>query len=116
MIANAMTTAMTMPRRIRSMSQALPMARVVVTRRLPFAALESLRSAHDVLEWRGDSPPSAEELRPLVVDAEGILCLLTDRIDAAFLDAAPKLRVISNYAVGADNVDLEEARRRDIAV
>ncbi|HEX8121873.1 MAG TPA: D-glycerate dehydrogenase [Solirubrobacteraceae bacterium] len=49
-------------------------------------------------------------------EAEGVLCLLTDRIDAGFLDQAPKLRVVSNFAVGADNVDLPEAKRRGIAV
>ncbi|HEV2814845.1 MAG TPA: hypothetical protein VGW10_16435, partial [Solirubrobacteraceae bacterium] len=47
-----------------------------------------------------------------VGDAEGLLCLLTDRIDATLLETAPRLRVISNFAVGADNVDVEEATRR----
>ena len=78
------------------------MARVLVTRRLPFPALDRLRDAHD----------STDDLS----EAEGVLCLLTDRIDAAFLDGAPKLRVISNFAVGADNIDLAEAKRRGIAV
>ena len=78
------------------------MPRVVVTRPLPFPALERLAATH--------------ELTDDLATAEGVLCLLTDRVDAAFLDAAPDLRVISNYAVGADNVDLEEARRRGIAV
>jgi glyoxylate reductase len=84
------------------------MARVVVTRSLPFPALDRLRAAHDVVEggtWRD-----------AIHDAEGLLCLLTEQVDAEVLDAAPKLRVISNYAVGADNIDVEEARRRGIAV
>ncbi|HEV2062689.1 MAG TPA: D-glycerate dehydrogenase [Solirubrobacteraceae bacterium] len=92
------------------------MARVVVTRRLPFPALERAREAHDLTEWPGQLPPPPDVLRELLADAEGALCLLTDRIDATVLDAAPRLRVISNYAVGADNVDLDEARRRGIAV
>ncbi|HEX8084845.1 MAG TPA: D-glycerate dehydrogenase [Solirubrobacteraceae bacterium] len=84
------------------------MARVVVTRSLPFAALDRLRAVHDVVE--------VGEWRDALGDAEGLLCLLTERVDAEVLDAAPKLRVISNYAVGADNIDVAEARRRGIAV
>lgn len=78
------------------------MARVLVTRTLPFPALDRLEGAHTLT----DDP----------AQAEGLLCLLTDRIDAAFLDRAPNLRVISNYAVGADNIDVTEARRRGIQV
>ena len=92
------------------------MARVLVTRRLPFAALERVRATHSVEEWPGELPAPPDVLRELAANAEGVLCLLTDRIDGAFLDAAPKLRVISNFAVGADNVDLDEAERRGIAV
>jgi glyoxylate reductase len=78
------------------------MARVLVTRTLPFPALERLAGVHELTDDPGE--------------AEGLLCLLTDRIDGRFLDRAPKLRVVSNYAVGADNIDVEEARRRGIAV
>ncbi|HEX2084113.1 MAG TPA: D-glycerate dehydrogenase [Solirubrobacteraceae bacterium] len=78
------------------------MARVMVTRSLPFTAIERLAEEHVLTDD--------------LAEAEGVLCLLTDRIDAAFLDEAPKLRVIANYAVGADNIDLDEARRRGIAV
>jgi glyoxylate reductase len=92
------------------------MARVLVTRRLPFPALDALRAAHDVDEFAGELPAPPDLLRELAANAEGVLCLLTDRIDAALLDGAPNLRVVSNFAVGADNVDLEEARRRGIAV
>jgi glyoxylate reductase len=92
------------------------MARVLVTRRLPFPALERLRPNHDVEEWPGELPAPPDVLRDLAAEAEGVLCLLTDRVDAAFLDAAPHLKVISNYAVGADNVDVDEAKRRGVAV
>jgi glyoxylate reductase len=92
------------------------MARVVVTRRLPFPALERLRAHHEVEEWPGPLPPPEDVLRERTADAEGLLCLLTDRIDAPLLDAAPRLRVISNFAVGADNVDLAEAARRGVDV
>jgi len=92
------------------------MARCFVTRRLPGDALERLAAAHEVDIWPKRTPPAPEELRDRVAGAEGLLCLLTDRIDAALLDAAPSLRVISNYAVGADNIDVAAAKARGIAL
>lgn len=92
------------------------MASVVVTRRLPGAALERLAEAHTVTIWPGDGPPSPEDLRGLVAATEGLLCLLTDRVDERLLDAAPRLRAIANYAVGSDNVDLAAAAARGIPV
>ena len=87
------------------------MARCLVTRRLPGDALDRLAAAHEVDVWPGELPPSPAELRSRVAGAEGLLCLLTDRVDAALLDAAPRLRAIANYAVGTDNIDLDEAAR-----
>jgi glyoxylate reductase len=92
------------------------MARVLVTRRLPFPALERLRSLHEVDTWTGAEPPTPTTLRKAMADVDGLLCLLTDRVDGDLLDAAPRLRVVSNFAVGADNVDLGEAKQRGIAV
>jgi glyoxylate reductase len=92
------------------------MAKVFVTRRLPFDALDRLRDAHEVDEWPGNMPPAPEELRAGVADAEGLLSLVTDRIDTGVLDAAPRLRAIANMAVGTDNIDLEAAAARGIPV
>jgi lactate dehydrogenase-like 2-hydroxyacid dehydrogenase len=93
------------------------MARCVITRVLPGEAVERLEAAgHAVGVWPGELPPSPAELRALCTDADGLLCLLTDRVDTALLDAAPRLRVVSNYAVGSDNVDLAATRARGIAV
>jgi glyoxylate reductase len=92
------------------------MATVFVTRALPGDALERLRAAHAVTVWDGALPPAPEVLREAVADAEGLLCLLTERIDAALLDAAPHLRAIANYAVGTDNIDLEQTAARGIPV
>jgi glyoxylate reductase len=91
-------------------------ARVLVTRRLLGDALDRLRQEHDVEVWEGDMPPAPGELRERVADAEGLLALLTERIDAELLDAAPTLRVVSNYAVGFDNVDIAACKARDIVV
>ena len=92
------------------------MSRVFVTRRLTGDALDRLCGAHEVDVWSGDLPPSPQELRERVSDVEGLLCLLTERVDETLLDAAPNLRVIANYAVGTDNVDVEACARRGIPV
>src|SRR5688500_15516830 len=107
----AMTMAMAV-----SIRFALPMARCFVTRTLPFPALDRLAAEHEVEVWSGPLPPTPEELRAACAGVDGLLCLLTDRVDEALLEAAPRLRAISNYAVGADNVDLAVARAHGIEV
>ncbi len=93
------------------------MAQVLVTRRLPGSAIDRLAAAgHEVIVHPGDLPPTAVELAAGVATADGLLCLLTDRIDAAVIHAAPRLRAIANYAVGSDNIDLAAATARGIAV
>jgi glyoxylate reductase len=92
------------------------MAHCFVTRELPGTALERLRGEHDVEVWPEPEPPPREALIDRVRGAEGLLTLLTDRVDAALLDAAPGLRAIANYAVGTDNIDLEAATARGIPV
>ena len=93
------------------------MAQVFVTRRLPGSAVGRLAAAgHDVIVHPGELPPTAAELAAGVATADGLLCLLTERIDAAVLEAAPRLRAIANYAVGSDNIDVAAAAPRGIAV
>ncbi len=92
------------------------MARCFVTRRLHGSALERLTSLHEVEVWPERLPPSTEELAAHAADAEGLLTMLTDRIDAAMIERCPKLRAISNYAVGYDNIDLAATAARGIAV
>jgi len=92
------------------------MAHVFVTRQLPGNALERLAAEHDVEVWPGDMPPPADELRAGVADAEGLLSLLSDRVDADLIASAPKLRAIANYAIGFDNVDVDAATARSIQV
>jgi glyoxylate reductase len=91
------------------------MARCVVTRVLPGPALERLRD-HDVELWHGPLPPGRDWLFEQAPTAEGILSLLTDRIDRELIAAAPRLRVISNYAVGVDNIDVVAAAAGAIPV
>ena len=92
------------------------MARVLITRRLTGSALLRLTADHEVDVWAGELPPSPAELRERAAPAHGLLCLLTDRIDAGLLRACPDLRVIANYAVGTDNVDLDACAERGVAV
>ncbi|HEX4720850.1 MAG TPA: D-glycerate dehydrogenase [Thermoleophilaceae bacterium] len=92
------------------------MARVFVTRRIPGDALERLATEHQVDVWEGRLQPSHAKLVEKARDAEGLLCLLTDRIDRDVIACCQNLRVISNYAVGVDNVDVEAATERGIPV
>jgi glyoxylate reductase len=92
------------------------MARVFVTRRLPGEALGRLGAEHELDVWPERLPPPPDMLRERAARAHGLLCLLTDRIDADLIDACPDLRVISNYAVGSDNVDVAAAAARGIPV
>ena len=92
------------------------MARVFVTRRLPGTALTRLAAEHEVDVWPERMPPPQDVLRQRAARVDGLLALLTDRVDAALIESCPDLRVISNYAVGSDNVDLEAAAARGIPV
>ena len=90
--------------------------RVFVTRRLQQEALDRLAAQFRVDLWDSDMPPDYDSLRERASLADGVLCLLTDRMDAALLEAAPALRVVSNMAVGTDNIDLAAATARGIPV
>ena len=93
------------------------MAHVFVSRALPGDALDRLADAgHDVEVWPGNLPPHPTELRDRIADADGLLTMLTERVDTATLDSAPKLKVIANYAVGFDNIDIEATNKRSIPV
>jgi glyoxylate reductase len=92
------------------------MAKVFVTRMLPGDGLERLEAEHEVEVWQGRLQPSHHTLLEHVEDVEGLLSLLTDRIDAELIEASPRLRAISNYATGVDNIDVEAATARGIPV
>lgn len=90
---------------------------VFVTRPLPAPGTSVLEAAG--FEVRGsteDRPLVVDELRAGVAGADALLCMLSDRIDVALLDAAPNLRVVANFAVGYDNIDVTAARARGIEV
>jgi glyoxylate reductase len=90
--------------------------RAFITRALPEEALAIAREAAQLDIWEGDGPPPRAELIARASQADGLLCLLTDRIDAEMLDACPSLRVVSQMAVGYDNIDVAACSARGIAV
>lgn len=92
-------------------------ARVFVTRVIRDKGLDLVKEACQAEIWPEELPPSREVLLEKVRGVDGLLCLLTDRIDAEVMDAAgPGLKVISNHAVGFDNIDVAAATARGIPV
>jgi len=92
-------------------------AKVFVTRVIPEKGLAMVNQFCDADVWLEELPPSREALLERVRGVDGLLCLLTDRIDDEVMDAAgPGLKVISNHAVGVDNIDLPAATARRIPV
>jgi glyoxylate reductase len=92
------------------------MARVFVSRKLPFPALDRLGEAHGLDVWDHITPPPARDLLAHAQEADALLTTITEKIDGDFLDAAPSVKAIANLAVGTDNIDLEAARERGIPV
>lgn len=90
--------------------------KVFITRQLPQPALDLILPACEAEVWLDELPPPRHVLMDKVREADGLLCLLTDQIDAPLMDKAPRLKVISNCAVGYDNIDVPAATQRGIAV
>jgi lactate dehydrogenase-like 2-hydroxyacid dehydrogenase len=94
-----------------------PRPKAFVARRIPDEGLATILDACDATVWPDELPPPRDELLRSVAGCEGVLTLLTDRVDDEFLDAAgPQLKVVSNYAVGFDNVDVPACTARRIPV
>lgn len=90
---------------------------VFISRRIPEAGLALLRDHCLIILWDQTLPPGRQEILEKVPGVSGILSLLTDKIDAEIMDmAGSQLSVISNYAVGYDNIDIQAANQRKIAV
>jgi glyoxylate reductase len=90
--------------------------KVFVTREIPEPGLAPLRAETDLEIWPGELPPPDELLRQKAAAVEGLLCLVTDRIDADLIAGVPRLKVISQMAVGVDNIDLAAATARRLPV
>jgi glyoxylate reductase len=90
--------------------------KVFVTRRIPEKGLGPVRHFCEADIWARDVPPTRAEILERISAVEGLLAVLTDQIDAEVMDAAPRLKVISNCAVGVDNIDIVAATARGIPV
>src|SRR5262249_21932105 len=90
--------------------------KVFVTRIIPDAGLKQIKEHCDAEIWTDPLPPPYALIRQKAAACDGLVSLLTDKIDAALLDAAPKLKVVSNFAVGFNNIDVAAATARGIAV
>ena len=94
------------------------MSRIVVTGLIPDAGRDLLRSSgHDLWEWTDEGPIPREELLNRVGGADGVVTLLTERVDDELLSAAgPQLRAVCNVAVGYNNIDVPACQRRGVVV
>ena len=87
-----------------------------ITRLLPRPVLDAISGQYRMLAEPTDRPPTVEELRHGFAEAQAVICTLTDRIDASLLSHATGLKIIANYAVGYNNIDLPAAAQRGIIV
>lgn len=94
----------------------MPKPRVFITRSIAQEALDKIAQGTEMEVWPDELPPPYEVLLEKARDAEGLVTMLNDKIDATLMNAAPKLKVVTNYAVGYDNINIAEATKRHIVV
>src|SRR5580765_3057359 len=92
------------------------MPAILVTRRLPSSVLSRLHSVADVDLYTGEGAIPAAELRARAADTDALICLPADEVDRPVIDAAARLKVIANIAVGCTNINVPYARSRGIVV
>ncbi|WP_457754371.1 glyoxylate reductase [Thermococcus sp.] len=90
--------------------------KVFITRQIPETAINVIREHYEVEVWRDEKELPREVLLEKVRNVDALVTLLSDKIDREILDNAPRLRIIAQYAVGYDNIDIEEVTRRGIYV
>lgn len=90
--------------------------RIVVTGRIPDAGLELLATAGELWAWTEDEPIPTDVRDEQLATADAVVTLLTDRVDDAFLDAAPQARIVANVAVGYNNIDVAACAARGVTV
>lgn len=90
--------------------------KVLVTRRLPDVILDEYKKQADVEVWDEETPIPYNIMLEKVRGKEGLVCLLSDKVDQKIIDAGASLKVISTIAVGFDNIDIQEAAAHGIRV
>ncbi len=91
------------------------MFKVFIDYPLPGNAIEKLKEKCEVVVNQKEKL-TKKELKQAIADVDGFICLLTDKVDKSIINAGKKLKVISNYAVGFDNIDVKAATKKKIAV
>ncbi len=90
--------------------------KVFITRRIPEVGIEKLKRFVEVEVSPFDRTITREELFRMAADCEGVLTVAAVRVDNEFFDNLPKVRIVANYAVGYDNIDVEAARQRGVVI
>jgi glyoxylate reductase len=90
--------------------------KVFITRRIPEKGIELLQKQYEVEVWSDEEPIPRDILLSKIQNFGGLVCMLSDKIDKELMDQAPKLKVIANYAVGFDNIDVKYASKKGIKV
>ena len=90
--------------------------RVFITRKIPEKGLERIQKRFPTVVWEEENPPTREDIIHNAKDCTGLVSLLSDRIDADVIRKIPKLKVIAQYAVGYDNIDIEFASKNGVMV
>ena len=90
--------------------------KVLITGRLPAGVLADIEAEHTVVQNREDRPMPRDQILDKVAGQDGLLCMITDTVDAELLQRAPGLKIIANYGVGFNNIDVDAATRRGIPV
>ena len=90
--------------------------KIFVTRLIPEEGLAMLRDVVEMKVWEDELPPPRDVLLKEVREIDGLVSLLTDKVDAELMDLNPRLKVVSNYAVGYDNIDIPAAIARGIPI
>jgi len=94
----------------------MPKPKVFVTREMPERGLRIIKERFDAEVWRDYAPPPKVTIIEQAVKVDALATLLSDKIDAEVFDAAPKLKIVAQMAVGFDNIDVKEATKRGIYV
>ena len=90
--------------------------KVFVSRLIPEEGLAMMRDLTEMTVWEGELPPPREVMLQKARESDGLVTLLTDKVDGELMDVNPRLKVISNYAVGFDNINIPAATERGIPI
>ncbi|RLF82078.1 D-glycerate dehydrogenase, partial [Thermococci archaeon] len=86
--------------------------KVFITREIPENGIKMIKKFYEIEVWKDQKTPPRDVLLEKIRDVDALVTLLTEKVDKELLDSAPNLKIITQYAVGYDNIDVEEATKR----